>query len=463
MQIRDDLLRFPEFVLRFGDRVQQHLQNGGALTPESVQERWDTRVNELQNAIVAESARWGDYRRDVHRRGNDIELYERDVHWLPEHERLRTEYFPRRSEFVYQQFVASGWVPSLAVPDFLVNDQPQHGGRIDPGDLVGFTVPNGQQTVVDSIQLVGPDAVVQAWVPADDSLESGGGPRWYDREFEATGWTSGTNGVGYENSANGAYRDLLGTDVATQWNANRSSVYTRFEFDVDEDWADYDRLLLDMTYDDGFVAYLNGTRMDVDPGGNSNLAPDPARWNSLTTGDDRPDSVVLSGPVSFDLSQYMHLLQPGTNLLAVHGLSHSTTSSDMLILPELLLQKTDQTLPDIYFTTDGRDPRDEAGAVVGELFAAPISITASTSVRARVLAGTQWSALLEADFLVETLQADINHDGEVDFADFLILSGNFGLEAGDDPLPGDIDEDGQVGFGDFLILAAQFGATKNLG
>jgi hypothetical protein len=53
-------------------------------------------------------------------------------------------------------------------------------------------------------------------------------------------------------------------------------------------------------------------------------------------------------------------------------------------------------------------------------------------------------------------RGDANGDNLVDFADFLILSGQFGQElVGYDG--GDFDLDGVVGFADYLILSAAFG------
>lgn len=56
------------------------------------------------------------------------------------------------------------------------------------------------------------------------------------------------------------------------------------------------------------------------------------------------------------------------------------------------------------------------------------------------------------------LPADINGNGEVDFADFLILSENFGSEVEPGTL-GDIDGNGVVEFADFLGLSDAFGDT----
>lgn len=55
-------------------------------------------------------------------------------------------------------------------------------------------------------------------------------------------------------------------------------------------------------------------------------------------------------------------------------------------------------------------------------------------------------------------QGDINGDGSVSFADFLILSANFGAAASSHT-EGDLDCDGTVAFADFLILSANFGGN----
>jgi hypothetical protein len=51
-----------EFRLRFADRVQKHLFNDGALTNEAAQEVWQRRADQIEAAIIGESARWGDAR-----------------------------------------------------------------------------------------------------------------------------------------------------------------------------------------------------------------------------------------------------------------------------------------------------------------------------------------------------------------------------------------------------------------
>ena len=49
-----------EFRMKVADRVQRHFFNNGPLTAEACIARWNARMQEMDRAIVAESARWGD-------------------------------------------------------------------------------------------------------------------------------------------------------------------------------------------------------------------------------------------------------------------------------------------------------------------------------------------------------------------------------------------------------------------
>lgn len=66
----------------------------------------------------------------------------------------------------------------------------------------------------------------------------------------------------------------------------------------------------------------------------------------------------------------------------------------------------------------------------------------------------------DVDFLIgdllRTLRGDTNLDGAVDFADFLVLSENFGKTV-DGYANGDFDSDGMANFTDFLFLSGNFG------
>ena len=84
-----------DFRRLLADRVQLHCFNGGVLTPQAAAQRWMNRAQQIDFAIIAESARWGDYRRDVHpwETTGPFTLYIKE-HWLAEQDFLLNEYFP---------------------------------------------------------------------------------------------------------------------------------------------------------------------------------------------------------------------------------------------------------------------------------------------------------------------------------------------------------------------------------
>jgi hypothetical protein len=98
-----------EFRKRFSDHIHRHFFNQGALTPERAAQRYRAWSDRLDLAIIAESARWGDYRRDVHRyKEGPYELYTRDEHWKPEVERILNNYFAARGNVLLEQFRSRG-------------------------------------------------------------------------------------------------------------------------------------------------------------------------------------------------------------------------------------------------------------------------------------------------------------------------------------------------------------------
>jgi len=122
-----------EFRIRFGDRVHKHLFNNGVLTPQRNIQSWLERTDELSLAIIAESARWGDYRRDVHSYSSGpYNLYTRNDFWIPEKNRLINNYFPRRTDITINQLRSHGLYPNIDAPQFRINGSYKHGGRIAP-------------------------------------------------------------------------------------------------------------------------------------------------------------------------------------------------------------------------------------------------------------------------------------------------------------------------------------------
>ena len=109
-------------------------------------------------------------------------------------------------------------------------------------------------------------------------------------------------------------------------NNGNTSVYIRLPFLV-EDPSQFDYLRLDMMYDDGFVAYLNGMKV-----AHAN-APDTLDWNSKATAGHTDSEAVQYQ--AFSLSKHIRSLKKGKNILSIQGLNVSNTSSDFLIQPRL--------------------------------------------------------------------------------------------------------------------------------
>lgn len=127
-----------DYVRYLGDRIQKHLFNDGVLTEASVVARWEKRSKDVELALIGESARWGDYRRDVDSRGAPLLLLTRDGAWMTERQRLLNEYFPNRGKELIKQYRRLKLYPNLDAPGF-----EQHGGSVSPGSEVKVDILGG--------------------------------------------------------------------------------------------------------------------------------------------------------------------------------------------------------------------------------------------------------------------------------------------------------------------------------
>ena len=392
-----------EFRLMVADRIQKHFFNNGVLAPEVAAARYSTLTEEIEIAIIAESARWGDYRRDVNpiQRG-PYDLYTRDDHWVQERARLLQSYFPRRTGIVFNQLRALDLYPEIASPEFLVDGVPQHGGTISES-LISFspttsgaiyytldgTDPRASSVVEDEdpgVLLDEPAASVRALVP---SAANGGDAlaiaAWtgLDAPPNIAQWKSGNTPVAFEASP-GDYADLIGLDVTEMWPRN-ATCYIRIPFSITDEQtlAAIGTLNLEMKYDDGFVAYLNGTKVA------ERNAPANLTWTSAGTASNDDEDAVVFEPI--DISAHREALKIGPNLLAIHGLNESSGSSDFLISARIT-----------YLSASSN------GIAAGsKLYTEPFAPPVGGLVRSRALDGSNWSALSEAFFSSASRSAGI--------------------------------------------------------
>lgn len=158
--------------------------------------------------------------------------------------------------------------------------------------------------------------------------------QWTIPAFDDSSWTTGRLGVGYERSS--GFGNFIRLDLESQMYNALSSAYIRIPFEINsaEDLA-LRKLTLQLRYDDGFIAYINGTRVAADN------APDNPSWNSEATSSHSDSSAEQF--MDFDASEAIGELVIGTNVLAIHGLNTGKSSSDFLIQPRLLAYPMNST------------------------------------------------------------------------------------------------------------------------
>jgi len=384
-----------EFRLRFADHVHRAFFNQGPLYVDPGNPAWDPAhpernapaatymgiIDVIEGPIAAESARWGDQHRSS--------PYTREVEWRNELNSLLTGWFPQRSRIALDQFRSAGLYPNVAAPVFYINGAYQHGGRAATGDMLTISsatgtawytvdgsdprnpnqgVPQGGTGVLVAEEA--PKHVLVPTGPIDEAWRS-------DVGFDDSDWTGGAGGVGFERST--GYEAFFDIDVQDAMYAANASCCIRIPFVVDRDLSSSSGLLLRVRYDDGFVAYLNGVEI-----ARRNCEGEPT-WNSSAAAFN--SDIVAIELENIALADAADLLRPGENLLAIHGLNEGPTSSDFLISAMLVVG---QGVPG-----GGGDICATATA-----YAAPVPLTHSVHVKARVFSGGAWSALNEATYSV---------------------------------------------------------------
>lgn len=412
-----------EFRLLFGDRVYKHCFNDGALTVAACQDRYAQIASQIDKAIVAESARWGDTQMTTPY-GNAIEqpkdwddvddnlyppaphgpdyYFTREDSWTPERDNILYNYLPaihdtNNSYAIINVLRNADLYPDIDPTTIFINGFAQHGGTIQSDDILTLGHPSPTAEIYYTLdgsdpRLPDTEGQVSGTTLVDEDAEKSIrvpqfsiGTTWTgtSEPYDATLWTDGTPasstspaGVGYE--LGWGYDSYIRYNVEDIMAGQSQSCYIRIPFTLTEVQEDWNRLTLKMRYDDGFVAYLNGTLIAQDN------APSSLQWNSeATTSHDDSDAVVLQ---EFDCSNTLDQLRCGDNVLAIHGLNAGLTSSDFLISASLHA---------------GQDTSDGELSPNALLYTEPIILTEDTCINLRVWDQGQWSALNHAEFKID--------------------------------------------------------------
>ncbi|MFM7565404.1 MAG: lamin tail domain-containing protein [Flavobacteriales bacterium] len=144
-------------------------------------------------------------------------------------------------------------------------------------------------------------------------------PNWHTTAFDASSWSIGKASIGYGDGDDST--DIIGP---------ATTVYARVNFNI-TNFNDIVKAFLDIDYDDGFVAYLNGIEI-----ARVGLVGNPPTFDELAA--DHEAQLFQGGNLSsydLDMSVISNLLQNGTNVLAVEIHNASLTSSDLTCRPFL--------------------------------------------------------------------------------------------------------------------------------
>jgi hypothetical protein len=372
-----------DFMMLFADRAYKHLFNDGVLTDENCIERYLALNDFIRDAVIAESARWGDSLITV-----GYPRRTRNIDWLAsEAETTGPGFMADNVAKFVNSLRREGYYPDIDPPVFNIR-----GGPVASDFQMTLSNPNSSGTVyytldssdprvssppqqANSLTIVEESDLKKVLVPSgpvDESWRGGG-------RFDDSSWTESSGspgGIGYETGS--GYQNLISLDIESLMHNKHSTCYIRIPFTLVIDPAFYDTLVLKIRYDDAFVAWLNGDEIQRE---NFTGIPD---WDSDGTSSHSDSQAV--NLVSFDITEHIDSLNFLDNILAIQGMNNGSDSSDLLISVELELRRGG---------TAGGAVSSEAIQYVG-----PVSFDHNRHIKTRVFKDDQWSALNEARFSV---------------------------------------------------------------
>ncbi|MCC7375783.1 MAG: lamin tail domain-containing protein [Verrucomicrobiales bacterium] len=375
--IFQSLMRFADFRVLLRDRVYRHCFGNGILTPARAAAVYDARMNEIREAIVAETARW--------QPSSTVGTlpWDRDQEWTNEWRYLKETFFPQRTDRLLQQLRAhSGWwtvlPPTLSpVPGGVPAEQSlqfaaSSGSVYFTTDGSDPRLPGGGLNPV--AKSAGPSGGDRVLIKAGSTwrfLDKGAipGAAWLSDAFDDRSWNVGPAEIGYGDGNEATTAGFLDADPNADGLQKNITTYFRTLFDAPST-ASITNLLLRLVRDDGAVVYLNGREV----------------WRvNLPSGEITPTTRAVEGIGGADESTFFETnvaasavgLRATRNVLAVEIHQQSPESSDISFDLELV----------------GQGPSAPSGSGA--------RITRPTLIRARAFSGGDWSAVVEGVYRPE--------------------------------------------------------------
>ena len=195
-----------------------------------------------------------------------------------------------------------------------------HSPVLDPWQAKAFTpkrrkkAPNSKK---NALKLIPQNA---EWTYLGGTHPSGNPNEWTTLGYDTSSWKKGKAGFGYSDGDDSTEINMKG---------KFTTLYIRHEFELPKD-AKPDKLSLSISYDDAFIAYLNGHeihRQGIEKGHGPSVEGITSHEASKKFHD-------------FPLKEASKFLKPGgANVLAIEGHNANLHSSDFSLHPQLLLQK----------------------------------------------------------------------------------------------------------------------------
>lgn len=348
----------PDFKMLLADRIQKHFFNNGALTPDRNLARLNARMNEIQNAMVSECARWP---------------YRTPENWESAAESIRTGLFPQRSGNVVNQLRSRGLFPNLSAPTLS-----QMGGSVTKGHPLTFSGSTGTvYFTLDGTDPRLPGGTISSnaltWSGTTQPLIASGSTwkywdqgslpasNWNSSAYNDSAWPSGPAQLGF-----GDGDEATVVSYGSNSNNKHPTTYFRRTFTVSNP-IQFNQLTLGLVRDDGAVVYLNGVEV-----ARSNMPAGTIGYT--TTAASSVGTTAESTVFNFNLAP--NLLVSGENVIAVEVHQHGTYGS---------INSTDLGF-DLSLTASASG----VAAILNE----------DTRVMARVFDGSTWSPLTDATFRI---------------------------------------------------------------
>ena len=139
---------------------------------------------------------------------------------------------------------------------------------------------------------------------------------WVNIDYDDSSWPTDPSGFGYADG-----------DDATTLPFGIGSVFMRKQFTI-SDLSIVEKMFLDIDYDDGFVAYLNGKEI-----ARANMAEGRPNYNDYSITDHEAGLYQGKKPDRFEVDK--SILTEGHNILSIQAHNVSGNSSDFTVIPFL--------------------------------------------------------------------------------------------------------------------------------